>query len=106
MAAAGDVFFNAAVAGTKVAVSSARIGVGTIHLLNTTAAVAYLQVFDLPSGSVTVGTTAAKFVLGVPASAAISVPLDVTLAGGCTLAGTTTAAGSTGAALAVTMTIR
>lgn len=72
-----------------------------LTFLNTTAAVAYLQIFNLPSTSVTIGTTAPALSIGVPASAAIVLPIPeggLCLGGdGLSVAGTTTRAGLTGA---------
>lgn len=69
------------------------------HLFNTTAAVAYVQFFNLATGSVTLGTTAPLFSIGIPASGGATVNFDKGIAFGTaiTFACTTTRAGSTGA---------
>ena len=73
-----------------------------IQFLNTTAAVAYLQVFNTKAASVTIGTTAPIATFGVPASGQVTVlfPTDGWFVGGTGLsvAGTTARAGATGAA--------
>lgn len=72
-------------------------------VFNTTAAAAYLQVFDLASASVTLGTTTPRFALGIPASGSIFVEFEkpMLFTVGFVVAGTTTATGATGAALNV-----
>lgn len=100
--------YSGSVAGTVVAVDAT--GPATLRLitiLNTTAAVAYLQVFNLPAASVTIGTTAPALSIGVPASAALVIPIPecgLNIAGlGLSLGGTTTRAGATGASLDVNL---
>ena len=75
------------------------------HILNTTVAVAYVQVFNVASGSVTLGTTAPTFVLGIPASGGATFNNDIGIAMGTAIsvAATTTRNGSTTAACEVTM---
>ena len=72
-------------------------------ILNTTAAVAYLQVFNAPAASVTLGTTAPTMSIGLPASSAMVFPVPESGiymgGGGLSMAGTTTRTGSTGAPL-------
>ena len=73
-----------------------------IDIGNTTAAVAYLQVFNLPAASVTLGTTAPllSYRLEASTSKVVAPALPVILGGsGFSVAGTTTRTGSTGAAL-------
>jgi len=45
-------------------------------LVNTTAAIAYLQVFWLAAASVTLGTTAPDVVIPLPASGGVSIPFE------------------------------
>ena len=61
-------FYNASVAGTKAAVKASAGQLYGYHILNTTAAIAYVQCFNVASASVTVGTTTPDFVLGLPAN--------------------------------------
>ena len=94
--------YSGSVAGTVINIDST----GPVHLraltcLNTTAAVAYLQLFNIAAASVTIGTTAPTLSIGIPASASLVFPLPENglLMGGSGLsaAGTTTRAGATGA---------
>lgn len=102
-------FFSDAVAGTVVAVKSGYGQLVYLNLTNTTAAVAYLQIFDLASGSVTLGTTPAKWTVRLAANQSLSVPMLLPLdlgklngsTAGISMAGTTTATGNTGAAISV-----
>ena len=76
----------------------------TLQLLNTTAAVAYLQCFDLAAGSVTLGTTAPTESFGLAASQSLSISFGahgIAHATAISCAGTTTRTGSTGAAIDV-----
>lgn len=106
-------YFNDAVAGTKQEVSQGQNTVlYSLHLMNGTAATAYLQIFFKKAADVTVGTTVADFTIAIPTNAAtdfvqeLAFPAGVGVAGstGLTLAGTTTATGSTGAAISVSAT--
>ncbi len=96
--AIGTKIFSGTSSSTKAELSKNAETVRAIHLLNKEVAVSYFQVFNLPSASVTVGTTVPLFSIGVPASA--SMPLsfgDGQILGGSglTIASTTTRAGST-----------
>jgi hypothetical protein len=110
----GTGFFNDAVAGTVVPVKqNGPVQVFGLKLVNTTAAVAYLQMFNVPAGAVTLGTTQAAFVVRLSANETVWMPMTIPLAisaagnalsvngGGLSIAGTTTATGSTGAAISV-----
>ena len=58
MSNSGTKVYQGQVGGTKVGIK--EVGAAVVHgivLLNETAAVAYLQIFNRPSASVTVGTT-------------------------------------------------
>lgn len=96
-------FFNDSVAGTKVVVKAAGGHLVALRLLNTTAAAAYLQMFDKLTAAVTVGTTTPDFTLRLAANEAIilQIPLPWSFVLGLVIAGTTTATGSTGAAISV-----
>lgn len=69
------------------------------HLFNTTAAVAYVQIFNVAAASVTLGTTAPTISIGIPASGGVTVNFDKGIAFGTAIsyACTTTRAGSSGA---------
>jgi hypothetical protein len=69
------------------------------HLFNTTAAVAYVQIFNVASGSVTLGTTAPTLSIGIPASGGVTVNFDkgIAFSTAISFACTTTRTGLTGA---------
>lgn len=94
--------FNDAVSNTAVAISPGRAGLMSLRLVNTTGAVAYLQVFNAAQPSVTVGTTVPAFVVRLGANESMVFDLlGLQMANGISMAGTTTAGGSTGAAISV-----
>lgn len=105
-------FFNGAVSNTAVQISAARTVLGFLRLI-AGATAAFLQIFNLPSASVTVGTTAATWVIQLAASQDLTLvngfmdapPLGVLSLGGTglTIAWTTTAGGSTAPANAVSV---
>lgn len=117
MAAGGSIigsqpYFNDAVAGTVQQVAGQASFIVGMKLVNTTGAVAYLQVFALPSANVTLGTTAPLFCIRLAANESVNIydgaiPVQVGQFGqtgqGLSIAGTTTANGNTGAAISVTM---
>ena len=81
-----------------------HVTIGTMKLLNTTAAVAYLQIFNVPLASVTVGTTTPTESIGLPASAGLvmSIPNGQYYGGsGFSVVGTTTRAGTVTATIDV-----
>ena len=83
---------------TKAELSKTAETIRFMSLTNKEAAVSYFQIFNLPSASVTVGTTAPYLSFGIPASATSNIPLgDGQILGGSglTIASTTTRAGST-----------
>jgi len=69
------------------------------HLFNTTAAVAYVQIFNVATGSVTLGTTAPTMSIGIPASGGVTVNFDkgIAFSTAISFACTTTRTGSSGA---------
>lgn len=89
---------------TKVAVKSSAGNFGGYMVYNPNASAVYIQVFDVASGSVTLGTTAPTYVISLPASAAANVEfaLGITHSTAITLAATTTATGSTAPGTALT----
>lgn len=93
-----------ALSNTKVAVKASAGSFGGYMLYNPNAAVAYVQVFDVASASVTLGTTAPTYVITVPpaAGANLEFSLGIAHATAITLAATTTATGSTAPASALT----
>lgn len=105
---AADVY-TATVGGTKAEVTDdPKSLIFSIHIANGTAAIAYLQVFDLDADNVTVGTTSPTYALGVPAGETADLvfgkPIQHTT--GFTIASTTTRTGSTGANQEVTILYR
>lgn len=97
-------FANDAVSNTKVTMKAGRGQLFALKLVNTTAATAYLQLFDKAAADVTVGTTAPDFFFRLAAneSVVISTAFPYAFANGLVLAGTTTSTGNTGAAISVT----
>ena len=95
-----------AISNTVTTISDSPTEIGMIEVGNTTAAVAYIQIFWLASGSVTLGTTVANATLIVPASGGIVLPFDGGWKTGGTawsIASTTTATGNTAAAQYITI---
>ena len=62
-----DSYYNASVSNTNLTVNDSPTLIQSISVLNATSAEAYLQLFDLAIGDVTVGTTAPSLVFGVGA---------------------------------------
>lgn len=91
--------FSASVT-TKAQVKGSAGQLYAVWALNNTAAIAYIQVFNLASASVTLGTTTPDYVLPLPASSGATIALDLGCAHGTgiTVACTTTRGGSTTAA--------
>jgi hypothetical protein len=82
-------------------VTAVKAGAGQLYgyyFYNPNASVAYVQVFDVATGSVTLGTTTPKLSLGIPAGSAANLDISNGVAFGTaiTIAITTTRAGSTG----------
>jgi hypothetical protein len=87
------------VGGTATAIKASAGQLYGYHLFNTTAAVAYVQIFNVAAGSVTLGTTTPTISIGIPASGGVTVNFDKGIAFGTAMsfACTTTRTGSTGA---------
>jgi hypothetical protein len=98
-------FYSAQVNATKAAVKASAGQIYGYHFLNTTAAIAYVQIFNVASGSVTVGTTTPDLVIPLPgnsttgAGATLEISTGIAFSTAITLACTTTRGGSTGAAV-------
>lgn len=90
---------SASTGGTATSIKASAGQLYGYHLFNTTAAVAYVQIFNVASGSVTLGTTTPDISIGIPASGGVTVNFDKGIAFGTAIsyACTTTRAGSTGA---------
>jgi hypothetical protein len=107
MYVASTPFFDNAVTGA-VAVKATRGMIHGLRLVNTTAAVAYLQVFDKPAADVVLGTTAPKFAVRLGANEAILWPIEMAIdvgGTGISVAGTTTPTGNTTAAISVLLLV-
>jgi hypothetical protein len=95
------------VTGTVLDVSATtQVDLHMVDIQNTTAAVAYLQVFPRAAAAITLGTTVPRYAFGIPASGHITIviPEGMRLGGdGCSVAGTTTRGGNTGAALDINL---
>lgn len=91
-------------------VQNVKVSAGTLYgllLTNTTAAAAFVQVFDVTSGSITVGTTPPSQMHLVPAGSSmlLSFPaVGVAFLTAINVASTTTATGNTGSASGMNVT--
>lgn len=98
---------SAEVGGTVLDFSNQPTYVGSIEFANTTAALAYVQIFWKAAASVTLGTTVADVVIGLPASGgmALSFPDEGWRTQGTdwSMAVTTTRTGLTAALTSVTV---
>lgn len=100
-------YFNNAVT-TDVTVSTEAANIILLRVVNTTAATAYLQMFNAVATAVTLGTNAPTHVIRLGANESITIKftddLPMNLGGtGLSIAGTTTENGNTTAALSVEM---
>lgn len=80
--------------------SQVKSGAGTLggwFVYNPNATVAYVQIYDTATGSITVGTTVAKLSIGIPATSAANLDsaCGINFATAICVAATTTATGST-----------
>jgi hypothetical protein len=92
--------FSASVGATKTAVKTGPCRVYGWQILNTTAAIAYVQVFNKALADVAVGTTTPDYVIPLPASGgAVFGPSDIGIDHdtAMSIACTTTRTGSSGA---------
>lgn len=90
-------YVNAALSNTASVVKNSKGSIYQIYVLNTNAAVTYIQIYD--SASVTVGTTVAIQSYGIPANGVLNIsitaPDRLAFLNNITIAATTTATGST-----------
>lgn len=92
--------FSASAGATVTKVKDAPVTLFGYHILNNTAAIAYVQVFDKLSTNVTVGTTVPDYVIPVPANGGAVMAMGRTgsrHANGMSVACTTTRTGSVAA---------
>lgn len=89
---------------TVVSVKGSAGSLGGYMFYNPNAAVAYIQVFNVASGSVTLGTTTPTYVIPIPPAAAANVEfsLGINHTTAISAAATTTATGSTAPSTALT----
>lgn len=95
-----------ALTNSKVAVKASAGNFGGYILYNPNSSAVYVQVFDVASASVTLGTTAPTYVIAIPATATANIEFSngINHATAITLAATTTATGSTAPSTACTAT--
>lgn len=105
------------VVAVKVQGNEQALTVDGWDIMNTTAAIAYIQVFDATAANVNLGTTVADYIIPLPAngratallasgdpnSSPIAGSQRISHAKGCTIAATTTRTGNTTAACDVLM---
>lgn len=98
--------YSAQVTGTVVNVDAASsVRLHSLVLVNTTAALAYLQIFYLPAASVTLGTTVPHDVIPLLANGGVSISTGWRGKGlALSWAGTTARGNTTGAAIDVFLT--
>ncbi len=91
-------FYNATVDGTAQQASSTPCYLEAVYVVNSDADSRYLQIFNLPFASITVGTTVPTLVLPIlsSASAKLEIPGGVFMSGGLSFACTMTPGGATG----------
>lgn len=89
--------YSGSIGATATAVKSSAGTLGAYYIYNANTSVVYVQIFDLATGSVTLGTTAPKWSIGIPASGAANLELvnGLKFSTAITIAVTTTRAGST-----------
>jgi hypothetical protein len=96
--------FSASVNATKAQVKGSAGQVYGWNIVNNTAAIAYCQVFNLASASVTVGTTTPDYVIAIPGNSttgagnAMLGEIGIAHSTGITICCTTSRTGSTNAA--------
>lgn len=93
--------FSAATTGTPALVHNAKLNLYGFTVVNNTAALAYVQLFDkATTGAVTLGSTVPDAVIPVPPNGSVSrsFPEAVEFGNGLVVASTTTRNGSAGAA--------
>ena len=81
---------------TVVAVKTSAGTLGGWYIYNPNTAVAYVQIFDVAQGSVTLNSTRPNLSLGIPPSGAanITIPAGITFGTAISIAATTTPSGS------------
>jgi hypothetical protein len=92
-----DVANNIDVDETEDAVKASAGKLGGWYIYNPNSSAAYVVVYNVASGSVTVGTTAAKWIMAIPATSAANLEMvnGITFDTAIAVAATTTATGNT-----------
>lgn len=100
-----DTYFNAALTNTVVSVKASAGNVYQALAYNSGAAYAFIQVFDVASGSVTLGTTTPKYFFPVPNTGVYDtpIPMPITHSTAISIAATSTATGNVAPAATQTM---
>lgn len=95
----GLLIVTGSVGATATAIKASAGQLYGYHLFNTTAAVAYVQIFNVAAASVTLNTTVPTFSIGIPASGGVTVNWDkgIAFSTAISYACTTTRTGLTGA---------
>lgn len=103
----GNSMYTAAATNTAAQVKSGAGQVYSYDIHNPNAAISYVSFYDVAVGSVTVGTTTQKRVVGIPANSRASGTFEVGLAFGTAIvvAATTTRGGSTAPGTALDVNI-
>lgn len=98
-----SVYSNTALSNTKQAAVTVAATFGGYMWYNPNSSVTYIQIWDVASASVTVGTTAPTYVLSLPATSAANLEISngIKHATAITIAATTTPTGSTAPSSAV-----
>jgi hypothetical protein len=98
--------FSAPVDGTKVELAADGVTIGGYHIVNLTATLNYIQVFNLPAASVTIGATVPYFSIPLPAEGGATLWLNgLQMTNGLTIACTTDYNNSTSSNAFVLMTL-
>lgn len=104
---AANIFSGAVSDTVTTIVQSGPQNIRILTFLNTTVAVAYLQIFNMAAGAVTLGSTIPVMSIGIPASAGIVLPMPeagIKIGGdGLSVAGTTDRTNSTAAILHINL---
>lgn len=103
-----DTYVNPSLSSTVVQASSLYNTLQVVSIYNPSAAVAYVQFFDVSSPTlVNLGVTPPKYVIAVPTVSAVNfaLPPGMTFTQGICISATTTPTGSTGPATALVISL-
>lgn len=100
-------YSNTALSNAKQSVKSSAGTLGGYMVFNPNAATSYIQVFDLASASVTVGTTTPTYTIAIPAGSMANIEFGngILHSSAIVIAATTTATNSTAPSTALNVTI-